>query len=172
MELKNFIVDIPNYPKPGVIFRDITPILNNPPVFKMVIDQLAAYAITQQATVIIAPEARGFLFGPAVSYAANLRFVPVRKPGKLPRQVVSAKYSYEYATNQLEMHVEDLKQNDRVLIVDDVLATGGTAQAICQLVQNKQATIVGLAFVVDLTYLNCKKDLGGYPIKTLIEYSA
>ncbi|WP_424525785.1 adenine phosphoribosyltransferase [Spiroplasma endosymbiont of Glossina fuscipes fuscipes] len=169
MELKNFIVDIPNYPKPGVIFRDITPILNNPPVFKMVVDQLAAYAITQQATVIIAPEARGFLFGPTVSYAANLRFVPVRKLGKLPRQVVSAKYSYEYATNQLEMHVEDLKQNDRVLIVDDVLATGGTAQAICQLVQNKQATIVGLAFVVDLTYLNGKKDLGGYPIKDRIK---
>ncbi|MBH8622623.1 MULTISPECIES: adenine phosphoribosyltransferase [Spiroplasma] len=172
MELKNFIVDIPNYPEPGVIFRDITPILNNPSAFKMVVDQLAAYAIAQQATVIIAPEARGFLFGPAVSYVTNLRFVPVRKPGKLPRQVISAKYSYEYATNQLEMHVEDLKPHDRVLIVDDVLATGGTAQAICELVKKQQAMIVGLAFVVDLTYLNGKKDLTAYPIKTLIEYSA
>ncbi|WHQ36484.1 adenine phosphoribosyltransferase [Spiroplasma sp. SV19] len=172
MELKNFIVDIPNYPEPGVIFRDITPILNNPVAFKTIVDQLAAYALAQQATVIIAPEARGFLFGPAVSYAANLRFIPVRKAGKLPRQVVSVKYSYEYATNQLEMHVEDLQPNDRVLIVDDVLATGGTVQAICDLVKTQQATIVGLAFVVDLTYLNGKKDLASYPIKTLIEYAA
>ncbi|WP_425379457.1 adenine phosphoribosyltransferase [Spiroplasma endosymbiont of Stenodema calcarata] len=170
MELKNLIIDIPNYPEQGVVFRDITPILNNPSAFKTVVDQLAAYAIMQKATVIVAPEARGFLFGPAVSYAANLRFVPVRKVGKLPRQVVREKYSYEYATNELEMHLDDLKPNDQILIVDDVLATGGTVQAICNLVKKVQATVVGLAFVVDLTYLNGKKDLGSYPIKTLIEY--
>lgn len=170
MDLKKFIVDIPNFPEPGVIFRDITPLLNNALAFKTVIKQLAAYAVVQKATVIIAPEARGFLFGPAVSYATNLRFIPVRKAGKLPRAVIDVKYSYEYAANQLEIHAGDLQSNDRVLIVDDVLASGGTARAMCQLVKQEQATIAGLVFVIDLTYLNGKKDLGSYPIKTLIEY--
>ncbi|ELL44614.1 MULTISPECIES: adenine phosphoribosyltransferase [Spiroplasma] len=170
MDLKKFIVDIPNYPERGVIFRDITPLLNNALAFTTVINQLAAYAVAQKATVIIAPEARGFLFGPAVSYATNLRFIPVRKVGKLPRPVINVKYSYEYAENQLEIHAGDLQPSDRVLIVDDVLASGGTARAMCQLVNQEQATVAGLAFVIDLTYLNGKKDLDSYPIKTLIEY--
>ncbi|WP_425377869.1 adenine phosphoribosyltransferase [Spiroplasma endosymbiont of Polydrusus pterygomalis] len=170
MDLKKFIVDIPNYPEPGVIFRDITPLLNNAAAFKTVIDQLAAYALAQKATVIIAPEARGFLFGPAVSYAINLRFIPVRKAGKLPRQVINVKYSYEYSANQLEIHAGDLQPNDRVLIVDDVLASGGTARAMYQLVTQEKAIVVGLAFVIDLTYLNGKKGLVSYPIKTLIEF--
>ncbi|WP_342255712.1 adenine phosphoribosyltransferase [Spiroplasma endosymbiont of Poecilobothrus nobilitatus] len=124
MDLKNFIVDIPNYPEHGVIFRDITPLLNNALAFKTVIKQLAAYAVAQKATVIIAPEAHCFLFGPGrgpVSYATNLWFIPVRKAGKLPRAVIDVKYSYEYAANQLEIHTGDLQPNDLVLIVDDVL---------------------------------------------------
>ena len=170
MNLKKYIIDIPDFPQQGIIFKDITPLLNNATAFKTVIDKMVAYAHEVGATVILAPEARGFLFGPAVSYAANLRFIPVRKPDKLPRATVKAEYALEYGTNTLEIHEGDLQPNDKVLIIDDVLATGGTAKAICELVTDQQAQVVGMMFLINLTFLNGNDQLKDYPHRTIIEY--
>lgn len=170
MDLTTQIASIENFPKPGITFRDITPILANPEAFHEVIAQLTQIAKDFGATTIVAPEARGFIFAIPVAYEAQLPFVPVRKPGKLPRAVIEEKYDLEYGTDRLQMHVDDLPKGSRVLIVDDLLATGGTVEAISRLIKRAGSEVVGYAFVVELDDLNGREKLQDAPIQSLVHY--
>ena len=170
MNLKDTIVTIPNFPKEGIMFRDITTLLENGEAFKYTTDEIAKFAKEKGATVIVGPEARGFLFGAPVATALGLGFVPVRKPGKLPRKQLTEEYDLEYGSNTLCIHEDALKKGDKVLIVDDLLATGGTALAACHLCEKAGAKVVGLAFVIDLVDLKGKELLKNYPVKTLVEF--
>ena len=170
MNLKDTIVTIPNFPKEGIMFRDITTLLENGEAFKYTTEEIVKFAKEQGATVIVGPEARGFLFGAPVAATLGLGFVPVRKPGKLPRKQLTEEYDLEYGSNTLCIHEDALKKGDKVLIVDDLLATGGTALAACHLCEKAGATVVGLAFVIDLVDLKGKELLRDYPVKTLVEF--
>lgn len=170
MNLKDTIVTIPNFPKEGIMFRDITTLLENGEAFKYTTEEIVKFAKEQGATVIVGPEARGFLFGAPVAATLGLGFVPVRKPGKLPRKQLTEEYDLEYGSNTLCIHEDALKKGDKVLIVDDLLATGGTALAACHLCEKAGATVVGLAFVIDLVDLKGKELLKDYPVKTLVEF--
>ncbi len=170
MDLKKYVYDIPNFPKEGILFRDITPLLNNGEAYSYVIDLMVNYAKKVGATKIAAPEARGFLFGCAVASKLNLPFVPVRKPGKLPRETIEVEYDLEYGTNTICIHKDAINENDKVLIVDDLLATGGTALAGAHLCERLGAKVVGMAFVIDLKDLNGRKLLKDYDVYSLLEY--
>ncbi|AGM25122.1 adenine phosphoribosyltransferase [Spiroplasma chrysopicola] len=170
IDLKKYIVNVPDFPTPGISFKDITPLLNDVEAFHYVIEEFSQLVKQLKPTVILSPEARGFLFGPAVSFNSKVGFVPVRKPGKLPRTVVRKNYSLEYGENMLEMHLDAIKPNDRVLIIDDVLATGGTVKAICDLVEEQGATVVGLGFLINLTSLPKDPGLLKYSTISLVEY--
>ena len=141
MNLKDYIVDVPNYPKEGIIFKDITPLLNNQEAFNYAIDEISNFANSVGATVVLGPESRGFIFGCPVACELNLGFVPIRKPGKLPRETIEEKYDLEYGSNTLCIHSDAIKPNDKVVIIDDLLATGGTLEAAVKLVKyaNKQS---------------------------------
>ncbi|KAF5273344.1 hypothetical protein FQR65_LT17176 [Abscondita terminalis] len=154
----------------GVIFKDITPLLNDKDAFKAAIDKMVEFVKKCKANVIIAPEARGFLFASAVAYAANCRFVLARKPGKLPREVKNVNYKLEYGENNIQVHVGDLLPNDKVCIVDDVLATGGTTKAIIKLIEEEKAEVSGITFLIDLTFLHDKKIFENYNSYSIIEY--
>ncbi|KAJ3616142.1 hypothetical protein Zmor_012034 [Zophobas morio] len=171
MDLKKFILDIKDFPQPGVIFKDITPLLNDVEAFKFVVDEFTKFVKETGANVIVAPEARGFLFAPAVAYAAGCRFVLVRKPGKLPRTVNEVEYSLEYGTGTLQMHQGDLHENDKVVVLDDVLATGGTMDGIIALChKEKNISIAGIACLIDLAFLHNDDLKNKYNLKTLITY--
>ncbi len=170
MDLKDYVASIPDFPKKGIIFRDITPILQNGDAFNEATNKLAQYAKKVGATIIAGPEARGFIFGCPVATKLNLGFIPVRKPGKLPRDVISQEYSLEYGTNTLCIHSDALKKGDRVLIIDDLLATGGTAKAACDLVEKAGATVAGLAFVIELVDLKGRELLKDYDVLSLTEF--
>ena len=170
MNLKDIIVTIPNYPKEGIMFRDITTLLQNGEAFKYCVDKMAEFAKVNGATAIAGPEARGFIFGAAVAAKLGIGFVPVRKPGKLPRAQITEEYTLEYGTNTLCIHEDALKKGDKVVIIDDLLATGGTALAAAHLVEKSGATVVGLGFVIDLIDLKGKSLLKNYPVLTLVEY--
>ncbi len=171
-ELKKLIREVPDFPKPGILFYDITTLLKNAKGLRAVIDQLTAQYKGQPIDTVIGIEARGFIFAPAVAYALGAGFVPVRKPKKLPAECVTATYELEYGTDSLQMHRDAVGAGDRVLIIDDLLATGGTAAAVAGLVEQMEGTVVGLAFVVELDFLNGRKKLEGRDIFSLLHYDA
>ncbi|MBP3868378.1 MAG: adenine phosphoribosyltransferase [Solobacterium sp.] len=168
VDLKEYIATIPDYPIKGVLFRDVTPILQNGEAFKESVDQLAAIAKEMGADVIIGPESRGFVFGAALAYELGIGFVPVRKPGKLPRETISCKYSLEYGTNEIFMHKDSVNPGQRVLIIDDLLATGGTAKATTTMVEQLGGVVAGLAFIIELEGLPGRKYLEGYDVRALL----
>ncbi|WP_031542888.1 adenine phosphoribosyltransferase [Mesoplasma photuris] len=170
MNLKKYIIDVENFPKEGIVFKDITPLLNDAAAFKYTIDQMADFVKKSGATVVVAPEARGFLFASAVAYASNTRFVLVRKPGKLPRKVLDIAYTLEYGENHQQMHDGDIKPGDKVVIVDDVLATGGTIEAIIKLVEMQGGTVEGISFLADLTNLHEDDLLAEYNVQKILKY--
>ena len=170
MNYKEYIASIPDFPKKGIMFSDITPILADPKVLSSLIEDFAKFAKETGADAIAAPEARGFLFGLPTAIAAGLPFFPVRKPGKLPRETVGVEYDLEYGTDRLEMHKDALKPGDKVLVIDDLLATGGTVAAIEQLLEEMGAKCAGYGFVVELDDLKGREKLGDYPIYSLTHY--
>jgi adenine phosphoribosyltransferase len=170
LDLKDFIRDIPDHPKPGILFRDITPLLRNPDAFQQAIEMMADQYRDAAIDVVVAAEARGFIFAAPIAIALGVGFVPVRKPGKLPYQRHSYRYELEYGSDTLEMHVDGVERGQRVLIVDDLLATGGTVEACCRIVEQSDATIVGCAFLVELIFLNGKQRLRPHPVFSLIQY--
>ena len=170
MDLKQYIADVPNFPKEGILFRDITPLMSNGKAYAYAAKAISTFAREKGATLIVGPEARGFIFGCPVATELGVGFAPVRKPGKLPREYVSVKYDLEYGSNELCMHADAVKQGDKVLIVDDLLATGGTMDATVKLVEKLGGEVVGLAFLIELKDLNGRDKLKGYDILTLINY--
>ena len=170
MDLKKYIADVPDFPTEGILFRDITPLLQNGDAFKYACDKITEFAKKVGATIIVGPESRGFIFGCPVANNLNIGFVPVRKPGKLPREQITEEYTLEYGSNTLCMHLDSIKPGDKVLIVDDLLATGGTLKATCNIVNKLGGEVVGISCLIELVGLNGKKLLEGYPVYTLIEY--
>ena len=170
MDLKLSIRDIPDFPKPGIIFKDITPLLANGPAFRHAIDTIAANFAGDGVDVILGAEARGFILGGALAYKLGCGFVPARKPGKLPHIVTQAVYELEYGTDALEIHEDAIAPGQRVLIVDDVLATGGTASAKAELVRKMNAQVAGLAFLIELNFLQGRRKLADYNVFSLISY--
>lgn len=171
MDLKKYILDIKDFPQPGVVFKDVTPLLNDVEAFRFVTEEFKKFVEETGANVIVAPEARGFLFAPSVAYAAGTRFVLVRKPGKLPRSVNEVDYALEYGSGKLQMHQGDLKPGDKVVVIDDVLATGGTMDGIIELCHKEEnISIVGIACLIDLSFLHDDELKNKYKLKTLITY--
>lgn len=171
MDLKKFIAKIPNYPKPGITFLDVTPLLLDGEAFKNAVEKIAAWAKSQGATKIVGPEARGFLIGAPVASYLNLGFAPVRKPNKLPRAVVSEDYDLEYGKDTLCMHADSITKGDKVVIVDDLLATGGTVKAVCNLIEKLGGEVVGIACLIELTDLPGREVLKGYHLFSLMEFT-
>lgn len=169
-ELKNYIRDIPDFPKEGIIFKDITPLWKDKDAFAQTIEEIVNRYKNQQIDVVVGVEARGFIIGAPVAYKLGVGFVPVRKPGKLPYKTTSISYELEYGTDTIEMHEDAIARGQRVLIVDDLLATGGTTKALCQLVEKAGGKVVDLAFIVELAFLHGKEKLKDYNVFSLIEY--
>ncbi len=169
-QLKNLIREVPGFPKPGILFYDITTLLKDKVGFARLIDALSEHYIGKEIDLVLGMEARGFIFGPALSYRLNAGFVPVRKPGKLPAATVKVSYELEYGSNTLEIHRDAIEKGQRVLIVDDLLATGGTAVATAKLASGLGAEIAGLAFVVELDFLKGREKLAGYNVFSLLHY--
>ena len=170
MNLKDYIAKVDNYPEEGIIFRDITPLMANGEAFKEATQQIVNYAKELGVDVVVGPEARGFIVGCPVAYALEIGFVPVRKKGKLPREIIEVDYSLEYGSNTLTMHKDALIPGQKVLITDDLLATGGTIKATIDLVEALGGVVVGCAFLIELEDLNGRDKIAGYDIKTLMTY--
>lgn len=170
MDLAPLIRNVPDFPKKGIQFKDITTLLQHAGAFAFIVDGWKARYAAQNVDAIVGAEARGFIFGAALAYAMGVPFVPVRKPGKLPADTIREEFALEYGTDALEIHVDALKRGDRVVLVDDLLATGGTMEAICKLVKRLGAEIVELAFVVELPPLRGREKLKGYPVHSLVEF--
>lgn len=168
--LRPFIRDIPDFPKPGIVFKDITPLLSDAKAFRDTIDGLVEQIRPLNVNKIVAIESRGFIFGPTLAYHLNAGLVIVRKPGKLPYQKAHIEYALEYGTDRLEMHVDCLSDKDRVVIVDDILATGGTAEATAKLVEGTGAKVAGLAFLSELDFLKGRQRLSPYPVISLLRF--
>jgi adenine phosphoribosyltransferase len=169
-QLQTAIRDVPDFPKPGVTFKDITPILSDPKLFSAVIDILAAEAAISRPDKIVGIDARGFLFGAAVAYKLGRGFIPVRKKGKLPYKRVSFAYELEYGSAEMEIHVDAISPGQRVVLVDDLLATGGTSGAAIHLVQQMGGTVEAALFFIELSFLNGRERLGGVPVHTLVRF--
>ncbi|MCH3961304.1 MAG: adenine phosphoribosyltransferase [Solobacterium sp.] len=150
LNLEDYIASIPDFPSKGILFRDVTPMLNDPAAFKYAVDELSEFGRKVNADLVIGPESRGFIFGAPVALEMGIGFAPVRKPGKLPRETVSCKYDLEYGSNEVFMHKDAVKPGQRVLIIDDLLATGGTAKASAKMVEELGGVVAGIAFVVEL----------------------
>ena len=159
VDLESLIIDIPDYPEPGVIFKDITPLMADSQGFAAAIDDIADHFMKRGITKVVGAEARGFLVGAPVAYRLCAGFVPARKPGKLPREVYSQQYALEYGTDELQIHKDAMGPDDRVLIVDDLIATGGTAVATAKLVEQTGAKVVGFSFILELGYLNPRQEI-------------
>jgi len=170
MNLKDYITIVPDWPKEGVQFKDISSLMNDGKAYKEATDQIVAYAKEKDVDLVVGPEARGFIVGCPISYALEIGFAPVRKPGKLPREVISYNYDLEYGTNTLTMHKDAIKPGQRILITDDLLATGGTIEATIKLVEELGGIVVGIAFLIELSYLEGRKKLEGYDIFSLMTY--
>lgn len=168
--LKSKIRDIPDFPRPGILFKDITPLVQDPAALRLTIHQLVHPFLGQAITTIAGMEARGFIFGSLVAWEMGLPFVPLRKPGKLPYDVQSVSYDLEYGSATLEAHIDAFKPGDRVLLVDDLLATGGTAKASCELVEQLGGIIVACAFVIELDALQGREKLRDYVVHALLHY--
>jgi len=170
MNLKSYIENIPDFPTGGIVFRDITPLLKNPNAFKCVITELSNHAAQNNAELIVGIESRGFLFGTTIAHTLGIPFVPIRKKGKLPKAVFSKEYSLEYGTGQLDIHTDALEQGTRTYLVDDLLATGGTALAAAQLIEKLGGTLVGVGFVIELNDLKGRDYLKKYTVTSLVNY--
>ncbi len=171
-DLKQHIREVPDFPEPGIRFKDITPLLGNGPAFSRAIDRIADLCANAglRPDVLACPEARGFIFGAALACRLGIGFVPIRKPGKLPYESVSLEYALEYGTDRVEMHVDAVKKGQSVLLVDDLLATGGTVKACAKLIEQQGGRIEACVFFVELTFLPGRKSLEGYPVHSLIDY--
>ena len=170
MDLRALIRDVPDFPKPGIMFKDIMPLLQDALALRYTVDRLAEFGVPRRPDIILGAEARGFILGAALAYSLGVGFVPARKPGKLPWRVSRADYDLEYGTDSLEMHEDAISPGQRVIIHDDLLATGGTARAKIDLVEQAGGTVVGLAFVIELAFLKGRDKLQGYDVCSLIQY--
>jgi adenine phosphoribosyltransferase len=170
LDLTSYIRDIPDFPKPGILFKDITPLLGDPRAFRAAIDQLVSHFRGERIDAVGAAEARGFLFGTPLAMGLGVGFVPIRKPGKLPYQRITQIYELEYGSDTLEMHSDALGPGSRVLLIDDVLATGGTMKACCDLVRSIGVEVVACAFVIELGFLQGRKKLAPTDVFSLIRY--
>jgi adenine phosphoribosyltransferase len=170
IDLRDSIRDIPDFPKPGIMFKDITPLLSNPQAFRSAIEQLEEQFRGRGIDVIAAAEARGFIFGAPLAMQMCAGFVPIRKPGKLPYATIAQEYQLEYGNDRLEVHTDALSAGHRVLLLDDVLATGGTMRACCDLVQKTGAEVVACAFVIELSFLHGRDRLKPFEVFSLISY--
>jgi adenine phosphoribosyltransferase len=169
-DLRGLIRDIPDFPQPGIVFKDITPLLLEPAALRQTAGDLAEWARPREVDLVVAAEARGFILGGALAIELGAGFVPARKPGKLPAETVSAEYILEYGVDALEVHSDALAHGARVLVHDDLLATGGTARALAELVEGLGGIVVGCAFVVELGFLEGRRRLEGFDVHTLITY--
>lgn len=169
-DLKKLIREVPDWPKPGIVFYDITTLLKDAVAFASLIDRLAEHYLSRGIDIIAGIEARGFIFGPALAYRLNAGFVPIRKPRKLPSKTHSAKYDLEYGSDTLEIHTDAVLPGQNVLIVDDLIATGGTAKASTELIERLGGVVAGLAFIVELTFLEGRKRLTNYDLYSMIQY--
>ena len=170
MDLKKYIADIPDFPEPGVIFRDVTPLLANKDAYQESIRLISEFAKDKKVDVIVGPEARGFLFGCPVALALHCGFVPVRKPGKLPREVISQSYDLEYGSNEIQMHSDSIQAGQNVLVVDDLLATGGTVEAAIKKKKKMGGNVVGTAFLIELEALKGRELLKDYDVFSVLKY--
>ena len=170
MDLKKYIADIPDFPEPGVIFRHVTPLLANKDAYQESIRLISEFAKDKKVDVIVGPEARGFLFGCPVALALHCGFVPVRKPGKLPREVISQSYDLEYGSNEIQMHSDSIQAGQNVLVVDDLLATGGTVEAAISLIEKMGGNVVGTAFLIELEALKGRELLKDYDVFSVLKY--
>lgn len=170
MDLKNFITIVPDWPKPGISFKDISSLMENGEAYRYATDQIVEYAKDKAIDIVVGPEARGFIIGCPVAYALGVGFAPVRKEGKLPRETVKVEYGLEYGKDVLTIHKDAIKPGQRVLITDDLLATGGTIEATIQLVEELGDIVAGIAFLIELSYLDGKDKLTGYDVRSLMTY--
>ncbi len=168
--LKDKIRDIPDFPKPGIIFKDITPLVKDPATLRLAVHQLIHPFLGSEITAVAGMEARGFIFGSLVAWELGIPFVPLRKPGKLPYDVQTVSYDLEYGSASLEAHIDAFETDDKVLVIDDLLATGGTAKASCELIEKLGATVVACAFVVELDFLKGRDQLKNYSVHSLLHY--
>jgi len=172
LDLKNLIRSIPDFPKPGIVFRDITTLLQDPNALRQSVDAITSRFASKSIDVVVGAEARGLIFGPVVAYNLQAGFVPVRKPAKLPFDTIRATYILEYGTDTVEMHSDAIKPGQRVLMIDDLLATGGTMVACCDLVEQLGGEIVGIGFVIELSFLKGRDKLDKYDIFSLVQYDS
>jgi adenine phosphoribosyltransferase len=172
VDLAALVRDIPDFPRPGIVFKDITPVLTSAEGLDAAVSALAGLARDLDVDVVIGAEARGFLLGPAIARDLGAGFVLARKPGKLPHETVRAEYVLEYGTDALELHSDAVAAGARVLVHDDLLATGGTAKALCELVEQLDGEVVGCVFLVELAFLNGRELLAGYDVRALLSYDA
>ncbi len=170
MDLKKYITIVEDWPKPGIRFKDITTLMDNGEAYKFATDEIVIFAIDKKIDLVVGPEARGFIIGCPVAYALGIGFAPVRKEGKLPRETIQTSYELEYGQATLAIHKDAIKPGQRVLITDDLLATGGTIEATIKLVEELGGIVAGIAFLVDLTYLKGMDKLKGYEVLTLTAY--
>ncbi|MFD2446182.1 adenine phosphoribosyltransferase [Bacillus sp. CGMCC 1.16607] len=170
MDLKQFITIVEDWPKPGIKFKDITTLMDNGPAYKYATDQIVEYAQKRDIDLVVGPEARGFIIGCPVAYSLGVGFAPVRKEGKLPRETIKVQYGLEYGKDVLTIHKDAIKPGQRVLITDDLLATGGTIEATIKLVEDLGGIVAGIAFLIELSYLDGRDKLDGYDILTLMKY--
>jgi adenine phosphoribosyltransferase len=170
LDLRDRIRDVPDFPTQGIVFKDLMPLIADPAYFGETIERLAEWARPRQPELVLGAEARGFIFGAALAYALRAGFIAARKPGKLPRETVEATYALEYGTDSLHVHRDAVAEGGRVLVLDDVLATGGTAKAKCELVQSLGGVVVGVLFVIELTFLGGRERLDGYDVHALVTY--
>ena len=172
MYLTKYVADIKDFPEEGIIFRDVTPLMQDKDAFKETINKFVDWTNTLETKVdvVAGPEARGFLFGCPVAYKIDAGFVPVRKPGKLPRETISETYALEYGTNEVHIHADSIKPNQNIIIVDDLLATGGTVEATVKLVEKLGGKVIGIAFLIELEELKGRERLQGYNVYSLLKY--
>ena len=170
VDLKQKVREVPDFPTPGISFKDIMPLLGDAEALRATVDRLGDWGAERRPDVVVGGEARGFFIGSAIAYKLGCGFAPARRPGKLPLDVISAEYELEYGRNSLELQSDSIRAGTRVLIHDDVLATGGTSKAMAQLVEQLGGTVVGHAFIIELTFLDGRKALEGYDVISLIEY--
>lgn len=169
-QLKTKVRDIPDFPKPGILFKDITPLVKDPASLRLTVHHLLHPFLGQNITAVAGMEARGFIFGSLVAWELGVGFVPLRKPGKLPYNVATVSYDLEYGSASLEVHIDALGPGDNVLLIDDLLATGGTAKASCELIESLGAQVVACGFVVELDELGGRERLAGYPVHSLLHF--
>lgn len=170
MDLRNFVANIPDYPSEGIIFRDITPLMADGEAYRYATNQIVEYAKEKEIDMVVGPEARGFIVGCPVAFELGIGFAPVRKPGKLPRKTIDVTYELEYGVDTLTIHEDAIKPGQRILICDDLLATGGTIKATIELVEKLGGIVVGCAFLIELKDLNGREKIKDYEILTLMEY--